>query len=195
MLNTKKKAIIIFIALLVLAISLVGAGTLAYTTREGRTDNEITVGNLKTALINLGPDGQNMPTEVITGILPATTYDNTVYVKNNGEHDQWVRVKVIKFIKDRDGTELPSDCVFPNYDEESWTYKDGYFYYKYILEPGQKSLPLYTQLYFDKGIGNAYKFATLTMDFDLDAVQSENNGMTVMDAIGWDFEKDTGGEE
>lgn len=193
MINNKKKMFIALIALVVLIASLIGGATMAYKVREGRSDNEIAVGNLKTSLINLGPDGNNMPTEVITGILPATTYNNTVYVKNNGEHDQWVRVAVIKTIEDYDGTPLDSNCVFPNYDTESWIYKDGFFYYRYILEPGQKSLPLYTELYFDKNIGNAYARATLTMDFDLDAVQSENNGMTVIDAIGWDFEKDTGG--
>lgn len=66
-----------------------------------------------------------------------------------------------------------------------WTEKDGYYYYKEALKPGEVTAPIFTAVTFKPEMGNEYQNATATVDVSAQAVQTANNGDTVMDAKGW----------
>lgn len=63
--------------------------------------------------------------------------------------------------------------------------KDGYYYYKEALKPGEVTAPIFTAVTFKPEMGNEYQNATATVDVSAQAVQTANNGDTVMDAKGW----------
>ena len=66
-----------------------------------------------------------------------------------------------------------------------WTEKDGYYYYTKPLKPGEVTAPIFTAVTFKADMGNEYQNATATVDVFAQAVQTANNGATVMDAQGW----------
>ena len=66
-----------------------------------------------------------------------------------------------------------------------WTEKDGYYYYTKPLKPGEVTAPIFTAVTFNADMGNEYQNATATVDVFAQAVQTANNGATVMDAQGW----------
>ena len=68
---------------------------------------------------------------------------------------------------------------------DHWTEKDGYFYYNAALKPGEVTAPIFTAVTFKADMGNEYQNATATVDVFAQAVQTANNGATVMAAQGW----------
>ena len=53
------------------------------------------------------------------------------------------------------------------------------------LKPGEVTAPIFTAVTFNANMGNEYQNATATVDVFAQAVQTANNGATVMDAQGW----------
>ena len=66
-----------------------------------------------------------------------------------------------------------------------WTEKDGFYYYNAALRPGETTAPLFTCVTFDAGMGNEYQNATATVHVAAEAVQTANNGVTALEALGW----------
>lgn len=66
-----------------------------------------------------------------------------------------------------------------------WTKKDGYYYYSKPLKPGEVTAPIFTAVTFKADMGNEYQNATATVDVSAQAVQTANNGDTVMATKGW----------
>lgn len=186
--NSLKKISPAILLIAVIIIGLIGGGTLAYITREGRTENVITAGDIKVKLYNMLDENTEMPQRGIYGVLANVSYPNIVYAKNECDYPEYIRMKISKDVVDKDGTELDATKISPNFNTDDWTYReeDGYWYYNHILEPQTKSKPLYESIYFDKTINNAYKTATLNMHIVVEAVQSDNNGNNIYEATGWE---------
>lgn len=184
----KLKKIAPFLLIAVIAVSLIGGGTLAYITREARTENVITAGDIKVKLYNMLDDDTTMPEEGIYGVLANISYPNIVYAHNECDYPEYIRMKVSKEVTDIDGTQLDASKMTPNYNTYDWTYseEDGYWYYNEILEPHTSTEPLYESIYFDKTINNTYKTSTLDMHIVVEAVQSDNNGNNIFEAEGWE---------
>lgn len=182
----KRTGIIAVVLVLIIAISLVSGSTIAYRTREAKIDNSVYAGNIRVALFNLNENGLPMAEFGLTGCLPGGTYTNIVYGYNDCNYDEFIRVSVEMTCEDKDGTQLDTSKFHPNYNTEDWTYKDGYWYYNHILTARKESKPLYTSIYFDTSIGNAYRTATLYVNLHVDAVQSINNGNSALLAEGWE---------
>ncbi len=182
------KSIMPFLLLAIILIGIIGGGTLAYVTREARTENIITAGDIDVELFNMIDDNTPMPENGINCVLANISYPNLVYAHNNCDFPEYIRMKVTKEVKDKDGTVLDASKFVPNFNEEDWTYseEDGYYYYNHILQPRTNSEPLYTHIYFDKSINNTYKTAALDMHIIVEAVQSDNNGSNVFEAEGWE---------
>ena len=185
--KTFKKVLPILLVGLIL-VSLIGGGTLAYVTREARTENVITAGDIEVKLFNMLNEDTTMPENGIYGVLANVDYPNIVYAHNDCDFDEYIRMKVSQEITDKNGAVLDASKVVPNFNTKDWTYNedDGYYYYNHILKPHTDSKPLYTSIHFDKTINNTYKTATLDMHIIVEAVQSVNNGNTALEAEGWE---------
>ena len=179
----KKKLLILSLAAICLAITAIG--TLAYFTSEGTAHNVITTGGVEITVQEWADEEKTKPFEDLTGVMPNTTVTKIAEVKNTGASDAWVRVKVEKAIK-LTGDGIPDvSMVQLDVNTTDWTEKDGYYYYTKVLKPGEVTAPIFTAVTFKPDMGNEYQNATATVDVTAQAVQTANNGATVMDAQGW----------
>ena len=186
--SLKTKLLALSVVLILAALSVYG--TLAYFTAQGTARNVITTGDIKIALEErmLTPDGEKtVPFEDQLGVMPGSDVSKIVTVTNTGGQPAWVRVSLDKAIELAQGVEGQADLSLVTCDlnTESWTEKDGYYYYTKPLKPGEVTAPIFTAVTFKADMGNEYQNATATVDVFAQAVQTANNGATVMAAQGW----------
>ena len=180
----KRKLLIL--SVLAICIATLAAGTLAYFTSEGKAHNVITTGGVKIAVQEWADEEKTKSFEDVTGIMPGMTVTKIAEIKNTGASDAWVRVKVEKSIKLQGEGTPDTALVELNLNLTDWTQgKDGYLYYNKVLKPGEVTAPIFTSVTFKAAMGNEYQNATATVDVVAQAVQTANNGDTVMDAKGW----------
>lgn len=179
----KRKLLIL--SVLAICIATLAAGTLAFFTSEGKAHNVLTTGGVEITVQEWADEEKTKPFEDLTGIMPGMTVTKIAEIKNIGASDAWVRVKVEKNIKlQGDGTP-DTGLVELTLNTADWTEKDGYYYYTKALKPGEFTAPVFTAVTFNVAMGNEYQNATATVDVSAQAVQTANNGDTVMDAQGW----------
>lgn len=147
--------------------------------------NVITTGGVEIAVQEWADDEKTKPFENLSGVMPNTTVTKIAEVKNTGASDAWVRVKVEKNIKLQGEGTPDTGLVELTLNTADWTEKDGYYYYSKPLKPGEITAPIFTAVTFKPDMGNEYQNATATVDVSAQAVQTANNGDTVMDAKGW----------
>ena len=179
----KKKLLILSLAAICLAITAIG--TLAYFTSEGTAHNVITTGGVEIAVQEWADEDKQTPFEDLEGIMPGMTVTKIAEIKNTGASDAWVRVKVEKNIQLQGEGKPDTGLVELTLNTADWTEKDGYYYYTKVLKPGEVTAPIFTAVTFKPDMGNEYQNATATVDVAAHAVQTANNGDTVMDAKGW----------
>lgn len=180
----KRKLLIL--SVLAICIATLAAGTLAYFTSEGKAHNVLTTGGVEIAVQEWADEEKTKPFEDLTGIMPGMTVTKIAEIKNTGASDAWVRVKVEKNIKLQGEGTPDTALVELNLNLTDWTLgEDGYLYYNKVLKPGEVTEPLFTAVTFNVTMGNEYQNATATVDVVAHAVQTANNGDTVMDAKGW----------
>ena len=179
----KRKLLIL--SVLAICIATLAAGTLAYFASEGRAHNVITTGGVEIAVQEWADENKQTPFEDLEGIMPGMTVTKIAEIKNTGASDAWIRVLITKNIQlAGDGT--PNTALVElELNIADWTEKDGYYYYKEALKPGEVTAPIFTAVTFKPEMGNEYQNATATVDVSAQAVQTANNGDTVMDAKGW----------
>ena len=180
----KRKLLIL--SVLAICIATLAAGTLAYFTSEGKAHNVLTTGGVEIAVQEWADEDKQTPFEDLKGIMPGMTVTKIAEIKNTGASDAWVRVKVEKSIKLQGEGTPDTALVELNLNLTDWTLgEDGYLYYNKVLKPGEVTEPLFTAVTFNVTMGNEYQNATATVDVVAQAVQTANNGDTVMDAKGW----------
>ena len=179
----KRKLLIL--SVLVICVATLAAGTLAYFTSEGTAHNVITTGGVDITLQEWADEGKTKPFEDLTGIMPGMTVTKIAEIKNTGASEAWVRVKVEKNIQLKGEGEVNPDLVELALDTANWTEKDGYYYYNKALKPGEVTAPVFSAVTFNASMGNEYQNATATVDVYAQAVQTANNGDTVLNAQGW----------
>lgn len=184
---------IILSGLILSFLSLITAGTLAFFTAEEKAVNVITSGNIDIELLETteqSEDGGNrMPTSGLYGVMPGSITSMVAAVKNTGEKPAYVRVKVDISIQMENGTVLDgedSSLIFIDINHEDWTLlEDDYYYYNERLKSGAITKQLFTQVAFSETMGNDFQNSVAMVGVRASAVQSENNGETVFDALGW----------
>ena len=188
----KRKLLIL--SVLAICVATLAVGSLAYFTSEGKAHNVITSGGVNIELVEKteGEDGTlvDFPDEGVKGVMPGTDVSKIVSVKNTGESEAWIRVKVEATIKAADGSDLPLDIedVGPVMDfavGENWQDFDGYFYYAKPVAAGEATEILFDTVHFAPEMGNEYQNCTANIIISAQAVQTANNGSTVLDAAGW----------
>ena len=180
----KRKLLIL--SALAICIATLAAGTIAFFTAEGKAHNVITTGGVEIAVQEWADVEKTKPFEDLTGVMPNTTVTKIAEIKNTGASDAWVRVKVDKNIVLKiDGVTPDTSLVELTRNNTDWMEKDGYYYYNVALKPGEVTAPIFTAVTFKADMGNEYQNATATVDVFAQAVQTANNGATVMAAQGW----------
>lgn len=177
-------------AILLVCLSMVGYGTLAYFAHEDTAANIITAGNIRIALNQwaLSEDGgSRVPYEAPGQVVPGQVVSRIVEVTNTGDHPAWIRVSVDKAIALAEGLEGQADTALIRLDlnTEFWYEQDGYYYYHAQLDPGETTVPLFTCVAFDADMHNLYQNSTAAITVRAQATQAANNGTTVFDAAGW----------
>lgn len=180
----KRKLLIL--SVLAICIATLAAGTLAYFTSEGTAHNVITTGGVEIAVQEWADEEKKTPFEDLAGIMPGMTVTKIAEIKNTGASEAWVRVKVEKNIQLQAEVEVnPNPDLVELTLNADWEARDGYYYYKKALKPGEVTAPIFSAVTFNASMGNEYQNATATVDVQAQAVQTANNGTTALEAQGW----------
>ena len=181
----KKK--ILFLTAVLVCLSIAMTGTLAYFTADDVAHNVITTGKVSIELKEWADKEKQEAFQNLQGVMPGRTVTKIAEVKNSGSADAWVRAKVTKTVKAKNGDELSSEILKLDIDraDSQWILKDGYYYYQEALKAGETSEPIFTSVSFDMGMGNPYQDSTASVDVLVQAVQTANNGDSAENASGW----------
>lgn len=177
---------ILILSVLAICIATLAAGTLAYFTSEGKAHNVITTGGVEITVQEWADKDKQTPFEDLEGIMPGMTVTKIAEIKNTGASDAWIRVLITKNIQLAGYGTPNTDLLELNLNLTDWALgEDGYLYYNKALKPGEVTEPIFTAVTFKPDMGNEYQNATATVDVSAQAVQTANNGDTVMAAKGW----------
>ena len=179
------------ISIIITCLATIASGTLAYFTAADVAHNVITSGNVGIELIEEAIDPtdptKKIPFEDVDGILPGEDVSKIVSVKNDGAAQAWVRIKAdvrITLAEDRTG-EPDVSLIGIDWNTADWERIDDYWYYKFPLDIGTTTTPLFTTVTFDKLMDNMYQGCSTEIDVSAQAVQTANNGTAVTEALGW----------
>ena len=176
---------ILILSVLVICFAMIAAGSLAYYTADTKAHNVITTGSVDIELNEWANEERTEKFENQTGVMPGKDVTKIVEVKNVGTGSAWVCVQMFVDVYAENGEGLPPERVKLDINDTDWTYFDGYYYYNKPLAPGATTEPLFTTVSFDEQMGNEYQNAKAKIDITAIAVQSANNGETVLEATGW----------
>ena len=187
----KKK--ILYIAAIVICLSLITGGTYAYFTTSDTARNVITSGGIEVKVVEqqlVNGVLQPYPSQPIP-VMPATTVSKIVSVQST-DQAAWVRMNYTLTVYDADGKgmEIPADelanVIVITPDATNWTQKDGWWYYNTAIASRETTKPLFEEVAFSGPyMDNKYQLCTVVIDVTAQAVQQANNGETVWKALGW----------
>lgn len=187
--NTLKqwKRRILAIALIAIGLSAVATGTYAYFVAEETAYNVITTGALFMDLVEETEDGKPWPEEGIKDVIPCMDVGKVVYVENKGGVPFFTRIQKETTVIPAPGVtaELTDEYISVDINTEHWIEQDGFYYYYRILQPGEKTEPLFTKVIFAPEMTNDYQNSTVEVYVLAQAVQSDNNGYDPLMALGW----------
>ena len=187
--NTLKqwKRRILAIALIAIGLSAVATGTYAYFVAEETAYNVITTGALFMDLVEETEDGKPWPEEGIKDVIPCMEVGKVVYVENKGGVPFFTRIQKETTVIPAPGVtaELTDEYISVDINTEHWIEQDGFYYYYRILQPGEKTEPLFTKVIFAPEMTNDYQNSTVEVYVLAQAVQSDNNGYDPLMALGW----------
>ncbi len=187
--NTLKqwKRRILAIALILIGLSAVATGTYAYFVAEETAYNVITTGALFMDLVEETEDGKPWPEEGIKNVIPCMEVGKVVYVENKGGVPFFTRIQKETTVIPAPGVtaELTDEYISVDINTEHWIEQDGFYYYYRILQPGEKTEPLFTKVIFAPEMTNDYQNSTVEVYVLAQAVQSDNNGYDPLMALGW----------
>lgn len=192
--NKKEKTKLFLTALLILLLALPLYGTIAYFTAEEIAHNVITTGEIDIELLEWADTDKTIPfsEKVAENVLPGSDIIKIVEVKNTGENQAYIRIKVDKAIT-LQGNEKPDlNLIKLDFNNKNWTLGlDGFYYYNEKLKSGEKTKPLFTTLHFDISMDNIYQKSNIEVEITAYATQVANNGDSVMEAKGWPQPKES----
>ena len=187
----KKK--ILYIAAVLVCLSIITSGTYAYFTTSDIARNVITSGAVEINVVEqqlVNGTLQPYPNQPIQ-VMPTTTVSKIVSVQST-EQAAWVRMNYTLTIYDAEGKEMeiPADelakVIVIEADVANWTLKDGWWYYNTAIKSGEMTKPLFEEVHFSgPHMDNKYQLCTVVIDVNAQAVQQANNGESVWEAFGW----------
>lgn len=177
------------VSLVAIVLTLITQSTLAYYTVIGKATNVVTSGDITLQINEMTDQGTPFPADGVY-IIPGDVVSKVVTVENICDHPFYLRVKLVYGI---DSKELSSaDCFKLNINTENWTFKEGWYYYTGVLQPGQETPEVFSHVEIvGSQVDNSYIGKTLSLTVLAQAVQSENNpiqGGDTTTAAGWPAE-------
>ena len=183
----RAKARLLLIALSAILLTVLTQPTLAYYTTVGKATNVVTSGDIQLKIHEKTADGSDFPAEGIY-IIPGDIVSKQVSVENICAHPFYLRVSLVSGSTNQDLT--PEDCLKLDIDTQNWTLREGYYYFDRILQPGEVTPPLFTQVEIvGSKVDQTHIGSTLSLTVNAYAVQSEHNPAEhPWDAAGWPAE-------
>lgn len=180
----KARSRLLLIALAAILATILTQPTLAYYTTIGKATNVVTSGNISLEIHEKTADGSDFPAEGVY-VIPGDIVSKQVSVENVCAHPFYLRVKLVRGATNE--TLSQEDAMKLDINTNEWTYQDGYYYYNSILQPGQVTVPLFTQVEIvGSQVDQSHAGSTLSLSVNAYAVQSENNpAEQPWDAAGW----------
>lgn len=153
-------------------------GTFAWFTSKDTVTNQFATGGTNDDDKNTGIDIWEK-FEKPTNVVPGTTTDKLVQVKNTSTYDQFIRVKITpKWEKDGlDASYLGLNFVEGSLGNEQGQWlKDGdYYYYIGKVAGGKFTNTLLESVTLSKDAGNEYKNQKYQVVVDADSIQADND--------------------
>ena len=185
----KTKLKFVVVALVAVLMTFMSQASLAYYSTTGRATNVVTSGNIQFKIHERTDQGTEFPKEGVY-IVPGDIVSKEVFIESDCDHPFYLRVKIVYGVNSQQLT--AEDCFKLNINEEYWELHDGWYYYKGIVQPGEKTPKVFSHVEMvGSKIDNRYIGKTLTLTVDAQAVQSENNPITdgnTYTASGWPAE-------
>ncbi|MBQ9968835.1 MAG: hypothetical protein IJO88_08970 [Oscillospiraceae bacterium] len=188
----KIKLKIAVIALAAILLTFYTQASLAYYTTIGRATNVVTTGDIRFIIHETTNQGTPFPEEGVY-IVPGDIVSKQVTIESDCEQPFYLRVKLVYGV---DGTALSAEeCFRVNINEAHWQLVDGWYYYKGVVEPGQTTPHVFSQVEIvGSEVDNSYLGKTLTLSVVAQGVQSVHNpvnGTNTYEASGWPAEGGT----
>lgn len=177
-----KKKVLIF-STIGLVMALISIGVYAYFVFESTFRGVISTGSLKLKVYQESITGIDV-TDSDFEVMPGDVVSRIVTVENVGEQSLYLRVKLVTSVEN--DKLLAENILKMNINTDKWTYRDGYYYYYKVLDPGELSEKLFTKVTIDgELVDNKYLGKTILLDVVAQATQSKNNADSVLEAKGW----------
>lgn len=185
--NIKRKLLVI--AVIAIVLTLFAQGTVAYVSHVGKATNVVTSGNIQFIIRETTEGGGLFPDKGVV-VLPGDVVEKKVTFKSDCGHPFYLRAKLSYAVDD---TTLTADnCFEPDINTADWEYHDGWYYYKAVVEPGDTTSQMLSQVEIvGAEVDNEYIGKKLTLSVVAQAVQSEHNPLNdghTYTALGWPAE-------
>lgn len=156
-------------------------GTFAWFTSKDTVTNQFATGGTNDDDKNTGIDIWEK-FEKPTNVVPGTTTDKLVQVKNTSTYDQFIRVKITPKWEDEElNTTEGLSYLGLNFVEGSLGYEQGqwlkdgdYYYYIGKVAGGKFTNTLLESVTLSKNAGNEYKNQKYQVVVDADSIQADN---------------------
>jgi len=187
----KKK--LLYIAAIIICLSIITGGTFAYFTVDDTAHNVITTNTVKIDVLCHSEENGviSVANNDSIRLMPATKVSRVVAAQSI-ETAAWVRLKYEFEIYDSNENQMDiseeelKKVIIIKPDETNWILKDGWWHYNAMVKDGEKTTPLFETIEFSgPGMGNEYQNGKVKLIIHGQAVQYANNGETVMEAAGW----------
>lgn len=172
----------VLFSLCLFVVSFIFVFSVSYAIREviDSTSNEISMATLS------GDIESNY--HLINNVYPGDSIEKNIVVKNTGNISSLVRIKVIKkwgsdykddtLIQSDNDNLLNIDNIIVNVDGNKWFYKDGYYYYKGILN--KNSSIKFTDGYkISSNAGNEYKGKYADISINMEMIQALGDAISL----------------
>lgn len=180
----KAKSRLLLIATTAILITVLTKPSLAFYTSVGTATNVVTSGGIEMVIHEKTTDGSDFPAEGVF-VIPGDIVSKQVSIENACNHPFYLRVTLVSGITNE--ALAPKDCLEIDIDTKNWTHRDGYYYYNKVLQPGETTPALFTQVEIVGGkVDQSHIGSNLSLTVNAYAVQSENNPAKYpWDASGW----------
>ena len=188
----KRKTTILIAFAAVLAILGITC-SLAFYVASTDTRNLITFGNLELKINETELDSQGneiaFDASKKVKLNKKNQLSRIIRFENIGDEPMYIRACLSLPGVDMNGRPLGEldEVTAYTLNENDWIYKDGWYYYKEVLEPESESEALITGVEFDiNQISSRYNGGDFDLDVYVQGVQSKNNEHTdILSVKGW----------
>jgi predicted ribosomally synthesized peptide with SipW-like signal peptide len=180
----KAKSRLLLVALVAILLTVLTQPTLAYYTAYGKATNVVTSGDIQLKIHEKTADGNDFPAEGVY-VIPGDIVSKCVSIENVCGHPFYLRVKVVS--NSTNQALSADDCLKLDINTADWTFVDGYYYYNKILQPGEVTPALFTQVEIvGSKVDQNHVGSMLSLTVNAYAVQSQNNPAEhPWNAAGW----------